>query len=137
MKYNFKFNEKEYTLEEENLDEFFNDEQNPLIGLELEDILTLLNASDEVSFRREYFGSCCPKCKFEKGETKAFRFLEYYFYAYAKNNTYVISSISKEYENTNYTKLNSIGKVDNSYIIRIFVCENCGLYTIEIEEFEI
>ncbi|MGL4773573.1 MAG: DUF3785 family protein [Clostridium sp.] len=137
MEYKFKFNNKEYILNEENFDGFFNDEENPIEGLDWEGVIELLNNSEEISFRREYFGSCCPECKFEKGEKKVFKFLEYFFYAYSKNNKFVISSISKDYENTSYNKLNLMGEVDNSYLVRIFICENCGIYTIEVEEFEI
>ena len=49
----------------------------------------------------------------------------------------VISSIDKEYEGLSYNRLERAGKVDNSYIVSINVCKNCGSYSIEIEQLEV
>lgn len=136
MEYKFNFEGKEYNLGRENLEDFFNDEVNEVEGFDIEEVVRLLNGNEEVSFSREYFGSYCSKCEHNKGESKVFSYLEYYFYIYTKDNKYVISDISKEYEDTNYNKLLKEGKVDNCYIVRIIVCENCGEYTVEIEEFD-
>lgn len=136
MEYKFNFEDNEYILRKDNLEDFFNDEEAEVQGIDIDEVLRVLNEGEEIKFSREYFGSYCNKCLHKKGESKVFSYLEYYFYIYTKDGKYVISDISKEYENTNYNKLLREGKADNCYIVRIIVCENCGEYTVEIEEFE-
>jgi hypothetical protein len=138
MEYKFIYNEKEYTLNMDNLDSFANDEEVPVEGIDEEQLLELMSGSDSVEFDVEYFGAPCPCCDYEKAEKpKAFKFLEYRFYIYTKEGKYVISSISKEYENTSYNKLTKAGKVDNSYVVSVIVCIGCGKYVMEIEQCEI
>lgn len=136
MKYTFTTNNKEYNLTLENLDCFFNDEENPIEGLDEEKVLDLLSKSSEVTFANAYFEIPCENCKGEE-KKKAYEFLEYYFYAYSKDGKYVSSSIDNNYDGKSFTRLNNEGVVDNSYIVRIIVCRDCGIYTIEVEEFEL
>ena len=138
MKYKFKFEDKEYILEKDNLEYFFNDENEELRGIDYNKVLELLSTSEEIDFQNAYYESCCSNCKAGKEEKKkVFDFLEFYFYAYGKNNEFVTSSIDSEYDNKSFTRLKREGIVDKSYLITVIVCKNCGTYTIEIEEFEV
>jgi hypothetical protein len=136
--YKFVFNEKEYELREDNCDYFANDEEHPVSGIELEDILQLLNESEEVDFDIEHYAQHCENCMSGKEErSKSFKFLEYHFYIFTKKGGYVISTISKEYVDMTFNRLLKQGKVDNSYIVSVIVCEKCGSYSVEIEQCEV
>ncbi|GAA0724715.1 DUF3785 domain-containing protein [Clostridium malenominatum] len=134
--YKFIFKDKEYNLSSENCDFIFlDDEENEITGIDLGKIRRLLNESNKVEFDLSYYKEPCMECKNGIAEKlKHFRFLEYSFYIFTKNNEYVISNISKEFEHTNFTQLLREGKVDNSYVLMIIVCESCGTYSIEIEQ---
>jgi hypothetical protein len=134
--YKFIFEDKEYELKEEKCEYFFNDEEKPVEGLEVKDVLELLCEGKDIRFDVEYFKEACEKC-FNGEREKSYKFLEYYFYVFTKDSKYIISSISNEYENTSYNKLLKAEKVDNSYVVKIIVCENCGEFTVEIEECDI
>ncbi len=138
MEYKFSFDGKEYKLGEDNLEYFANDENEELNGIDLDKILELLSNSDEVDFQNAYYESCCSNCKAGKEEKKkVFDFLEYYFYAYGKDNNFITSSIDSEYDKKSFTRLSREGVVDKSYLVTIIVCKHCGTYAIEIEEFEV
>lgn len=132
---NFIFDGKEYILNDEKLVDFFNDEENPINNIDSEVIFRILEGR-ELDFERAYYSAPCSGC-FDGDKQKAYPFLEYHFYIYTKDNEFVISSLEAEEQNTSYTRLESIGKLDNSYIVSIIVCKECGEYTIEIEEFEV
>lgn len=137
-KYEFIFDNRKYELNEDNFDCLVNDEENPIEGVDESKVLELLGECGEANFDIEYYGEPCANCFAGKEEkAKAFKFLEYHFYVFSKQGKYVISSISKEYKNTSYNKLLKYGKVDNSYIVSIIVCVNCGRYLIEIEQCEV
>ncbi|MDZ4957295.1 DUF3785 domain-containing protein, partial [Clostridium perfringens] len=127
-----------YILEENNLEYFFNDENEALEGIDVEKVLELLSNSNEADFQRAYYESHCSNCKDGKEEKKKiFDFLEFYFYVYGKDNKFITSSIDNEYEKKSFTRLNREGVVDKSYLVTIIVCKNCGTYSIEVEEFEL
>lgn len=133
--YKFNYNDKIYELGEENFNGLINDDENPVIGFEVSDILDLLNQHDEVDFNMEYYKQPCENCLWGKEEkAKYFNFLEYHFYIFTKDGEYVISNISKEYENTSFKRLLNAKRVDNSYIVSVMVCANCGDYSVDIEE---
>lgn len=137
-KYEFNFDNENYELTEENLQDFVSDEENPVQGINTSDILSLLNESSEVKFDMEYYEEPCENCNAGKAEkAKYFEFLEFHFYIFAKDNNYVISTLSKAYADTSYNRLLKQGKVDNSYIASVIVCKHCGDYSIEIEQCEI
>lgn len=136
--YKFTYNNKEFELTTENCSYVMNDEQDPIDGLELDNILEMLAQQVTVDFDMEYYEEPCQNCFDGKAENnKAFKFLEYHFYIFTKKGKYVISSISKEYEDTSFNKLLKKGLVDNSYIASIIVCAACGDYSIEIEQCEV
>ncbi|EOR20506.1 hypothetical protein A500_16650 [Clostridium sartagoforme AAU1] len=138
MIYKFKFEDKEYTLEEENLEYFANDENEELQEFDTEKVLELLSNSNEAEFQNAYYESCCSNCRAGKEEKKkVFDFLEFYFYAYGKNNKFITSSIDNQYDKKSFTRLNREGIVDKSYLVTVIVCKNCGMYSIEVEEFEL
>ena len=138
MEYKFKFDEKEYILNKENLYCFFNDEENPINDVDEEKIIEILNNSDKVDFSKAYFNLACENCKTGVEEKKKFfDFLGYNFYIFTKNGEFVISNIDSDYEGLTFDKLYNLGKVDNSYLVIINVCRHCGEYSIEIEEFEL
>lgn len=134
--YKFIFKDKEYNLTSENCDYIsLDDGENEITDIDLNEILRLLNEYNEAEFDVAYYKEPCQICKSGIEEKlKHFRFLEYSFYIFTKNNKYVISNISKEYEDTNFTQLLREGRVDNSYVLMIMVCESCGNYSIEIEQ---
>jgi len=136
--YKFVYNGKEYRLVEDNCSYVLNDEENPVEGIGKSDILELLNRSESVEFGIEYYDEPCENCQArKKDKEKFFEFLEYHFFIFAKKSRYIISSISKEYESSSLTKLLKQGVVDNSYIVSIIVCVECGDYSIEVEQCEI
>lgn len=138
MKYKFTFGEKEYILDENNLDYFVNDDISPIEDVNEEKVIELLNNSDKIEFSKAYFDLPCNNCKEGTEEKKKFfDFLGYNFYIYTKDGTFVISNIDKEYEGLSFNKLQRMGKVDSSYIATVNVCRHCGSYSIEIEEFEL
>lgn len=138
MEFTFKYYEKEYILNNDNLEYFENDEVNPLDDINEEKVIEILNNSENVEFSKAYFDLPCSKCKAGVEEKKKFfDFLELNFYIYAKDGKFVISTLDKKYEGLSYNKLQKSGKVNQSYIVIIDVCKNCGNYSIEIEEFEI
>ena len=138
MEYKFEFDGKEYILSEDNLEYFANDENEELKGIDEVKVLELLSKSNEVDFQKAYYESCCSNCKVGKEEKKkVFDFLEYYFYAYGKNNKFITSSIDHDYDKKSFTRLNREGIVDKSYLVTVIVCKHCGTYSIEIEEFEV
>lgn len=138
MEYKFKFEDKEYILNNDNLEAFFNDENEELQEIDSNKILELLSNNKEIEFQNAYYETCCTNCRAGKEEKKkAFDFLEFYFYAYAKDNVFVTSSIDSEYDNKSFTRLSREGIVNNSYLVTIIVCKNCSTYSIEIEEFEL
>lgn len=136
--YKFVYNEKEYVLGEDNCSYVLNDEEHPVDGLGKSDILELLNQSESVQFGIEYYDQPCENCLAGKKEKeKFFKFLEYHFFIFTKKSKYIISSISKEYEASSLTKLLKQGVVDNSYIVSITVCVECGDYSVEIGQCEV
>ena len=135
MNYTFTFKYKEYVLSKENCEGiFFNDDEIENFNLEL--ILDILINSDEVDFSKEYYTGQCT-CKKQEPLNKAYCYLEYHFYIYTKDDKYIISTISSDYENTSFNKLFSTGKIDNSYIVSIAVCPECGTYSIEVNQCEV
>lgn len=133
--YNFNYREKDYNLSDSNFDYMLNDEEHPVSKFYKEDVLKLLNESNSVNFEIQYYDGPCEACLTGKAEkAKTFKFLEFHFYIFTKDSNYIISNISKEYENTSFNLLLNSGKIDNSYIVSVMVCENCGHYSIEIEQ---
>lgn len=138
MQFKFKYNEKEYILNEQNLEYFVNDEINPIMDVNEEKIIEILNNSDKVDFSKAYFDLPCENCKTGLEEKKKFfDFLGFNFYIYAKDRKYVVSTLDREYEGMSFNRLQKSGKVNESYIVIINVCKHCGSYSIEIEEFEV
>lgn len=125
------------TLDKEKINVFFNDEENPISNINEETILNIIE-DRELDFEKAYYSLTCEECGGEKVENeRAYKFLEYHFYIYTRNGEYVTNSLDVEDNETSFIKLQREGKVDNSYIVSIIVCSNCGAFTIEIEEFEI
>lgn len=138
MEFKFKYNEKEYILNEQNLEYFVNDEVNQIMDVNEEKIIEILNNSDKVDFSKAYFDLPCENCKTGLEEKKKFfDFLGFNFYIYAKDRKYVVSTLDREYEGMSFNRLQKSGKVNESYIVIINVCKHCGSYSIEIEEFEV
>ena len=137
-KYEFVYNGREYELVEDNFSYLLNDEENPVSGIDRQDILKLLSQTESAGFRIEYYDQPCENClEGKKEKEKFFKFLEYHFFIFTKQGKYVISNISKEYADTSFNKLLKKGTVDNSYVVSIAVCLECGQYSIEIEQCDI
>ncbi|MFA6940285.1 MAG: DUF3785 family protein [Clostridiaceae bacterium] len=132
--FEFCFNDKEYTLSEENLEYFQNDEENPVTGIDADIIISLLNERNDAEFTTEYYDLPCSICKNGKeNKSKYYDYLEYHFYIFTKESKYVISSISKEYEGNSLDNMLKSRLVDNSCLVSITVCKNCGSYSIGLE----
>lgn len=132
--YKFNYEDKEYLLSADNCSAIINDEEKYVKGIKIENILEILNDAVDVDFDIEYYQEACPECLAGvKEKQKFFGFLEYHFYIFTKNGEYIISDISKEYEGLSFNKLSRQGKVDDSYIISMIVCENCQDYIVQIE----
>jgi hypothetical protein len=136
--YKFAYNSKEYELGPDNCSYIINDEGHPVTGIEQSDIIELLSQQETVDFDIEYYDHPCQNCLAGKKEKeKYFKFLEYHFFIYTKKGRYVTSSISKEYENASYSNLLKQNLVDNSYVVSVAVCFECGDYSIEIEQCDV
>lgn len=132
--YQFVFNEKAYELTEENCQDTFNDEVKPIMGFELSELFNLYKESEAVHFDFEYFDGCCEVCRAGKTEKlKHFKYLENHFYLFSKKGQYVMSSLSKSYEPDSFNQLLKRGIVDESYLMSVIVCINCGHYSVEID----
>ena len=136
--YKFVFDGREYELGIDPDDELINDEESPVGGIGISDVLGLLHQGEEVYFDMAHYDQPCSNCLAGKSvKDKYFKFLEYHFYIYTKNGQYVTSNISKDTEDTSFNKLLKKGKVDNSYIVSVIVCVHCGAYSIEIEQCDV
>ena len=132
--YKFTYEDTEYVLNANNCSELINDEEKPVKGINVDSILNMLNEADDVDFDIEYYQEACPECLAGvKEKQKFFGFLEYHFYILTKKGECVISDISKEYKGLSFNKLSRQGKVDDSYIVSIIICEKCQDYIIQIE----
>lgn len=129
----FVYDEKEFTLQKENIC-LLNDEENPVSDLSLDKILDMLSNLDEIDFDVQYYKEACVECLAGvKEKAKFFPFLEYHFYIFTKNSKFVISDIQPEYEGKSFNKLSRENKVDDSYIVSLIICKNCGDTLIQIE----
>ena len=99
MEFKFTFDDKEYILNEDNLEYFVNDEENPIKDIDEKRIIEILHNSDNVEFAKAFFDFPCESCNEGVAEKKKFfDFLGFNFYIYTKNEEYVISTLDKEYE---------------------------------------
>ena len=135
MDYKFIYNDKEYILNTENCEGIFFEEDNEVTGLSLDIILGALNEGEEVNFTKEYYAGKCS-CNLQEALNKSYCYLEYHFYVYTKNNEYVINTICKEYETTSFNRLSLLGTFDDSYIVNVTFCPDCGTYSIDVEQCE-
>ena len=132
--YKFNYENEEYIVDQTNCTELINDDEKPVKGIDIDTILNLINQCDDVDFDMEYYQEACPECLAGvKEKQKFFGFLEYHFYIFTKNGVYVISDIDKSYEGLSFNKLNKQGRVDDSYIVSIIICEKCKKFIIQIE----
>ncbi len=136
MDYKFVYEGKEFVLTEENCEGIFFDSENEVTGLSVATILNALNEGEEVNFSNEYYAGNCS-CNTQDQINKAYRYLEYHFYVYTKNNEYVLNTLGEEYKSTSFNRLFSLGKINDSYIVNITVCPNCGTYSIEIDQCDV
>jgi hypothetical protein len=131
--YKFAYDNKDYLLTNENCEGLFFEDDNEIVGLSLDLILNALNEGEDVAFSNEYYSGKCS-CNTQDEVNKSYRYLEYHFYIYTKNKEYVINTIENEYKATSFNKLFNAGKIDDSYIVIVTVCPNCGVYSISVEQ---
>ena len=111
--FSFTFDEKEYTLSEDKLLYFFNED---VEGFDIDKLFEILNSSEGISFGKAYYDGPCEECKFGLEEKKkSFPFLEFNMFIYAKNGKFVISNIEKAYEGLTYNKLLRDKKVEEIF----------------------
>ena len=106
---NFKFDNKEYSLNKEYLDAFFNDEENPINNIDEEFVLNLLKGRN-LDFEKAYYSFPCEYCR-DESKKKQFPFLEYHFYLYTKDNNYVTNSLKVYEEETTFDELEKIKSI--------------------------
>jgi hypothetical protein len=136
--YKFVYNNKKYELGEENYCCIINDEEHPVTGIERSEVIELLQRQETIDFDIEYYDEPCQNCLSGVEEkNKYFKFLEYHFFIYTKKGKYIISSISEEYKGMTFNILLKKGIIDNSYIVSVLVCSECGDYSIQIEQCEV
>lgn len=134
MSYVVGYDDKKYTLEPDDCGFFMNDEEKPLMGIDVKAILAIMDGSDQVCFQKAYYDQACEGCRKNRQEgAKYFEFLEFHYYLFGKEGQYVMSSLSPEYEGKSLQDLLGKGLVDSSYIVSINVCQVCGDYTIDLE----
>ena len=133
MDYKFTHDNKEYILTQNNCEGIFFADESEVNGLSVDIVLNALNEGEEVSFSNEYYADKCS-CNTQEQINKSYRYLEYHYYIYTKDNEYIINTISSEYKNTSFNKLFSLGKIDDSYIVSVTVCPSCGDYSINVEQ---
>ena len=86
MEFKFIFDDKEYILNEGNLEYFINDEDNPIKDIDEKKIIEILHNSDNVEFTKAFFDFPCESCSEGVDEKKKFfDFLGFNFYIYTKN----------------------------------------------------
>ena len=118
-------------LKIENFDYIVNDCE--VLNIDENKILSLLSDYKEITFEKAYYDEPCENCVTEKSKEKFFKFLETNFFIFTKDNNFIISDISKEYEETSFRKLSKDGLVDDSYIITLVLCDICKKFYISIE----
>ena len=129
--------DKEYLLDKEHFGGFLNDEENPINNITEDDIIDILEGRD-LDFEKAYYSSSCEKCNSGgKNKLRAYPFYEYHFYLYTKDKNVVWNSFKVEEEGYSFTRMEREGKADDSYIVSVIICAECGNYEIEIEEFEV
>lgn len=134
----FKFYDKEYFLEEKNCIDFYNDEEKEVFDFDLKKVLEILKNKEDIDFDEQFYQEACPSClNGVREKQKFFEFLEYHFYIFTKNQKFVISDIQKEYSDLSFNKLLKKNQVDDSYLVSVIVCKNCGDYIVQIENCEI
>lgn len=137
-KFKFVYNGRDYELGGSNCSYVANDEEHPVSGIDRETVIDLLKQGADVGFAAEYYDQPCGGCLAGKEKkAKYFKFLEYHFFIYTKKGRYIISGISREYEGKALGRLLREGTVDNSYVVSIAVCPECGDYSIEIEQCDV
>ncbi len=133
MDYRFIYENKEYILTDENCEGIFFGDESEVTNLSVDLILNTLNEGENVYFSNEYYADKCS-CNSQEKIKKAYRYLEYHFYIYTKNNKYIINTICDEYKDKSFNKLFRLGEIDDSYIVNITLCPNCGTYSIEVNQ---
>ena len=83
--YELNYNDKKYLLNEDNCSGLINDEEKPVKGIGINNIIDILNKSNKIVFDIEYYQEACPECLAGvKEKQKFFGFLEYHFYIFTK-----------------------------------------------------
>lgn len=133
----FTVKSEEHNLDIEKFNGFLNDEENPIKDIDEKFILNILEGK-ELEFEKAYYSAPCSSCKsVEQGKSKAYGFFEYHFYLFTKNSEVVSNSFKTEETGVSFTRMEREGKADNSYIVSVIVCAECGSYEIEIEQIEV
>jgi len=131
--FQFTYGDKTYRLDADKCRELLNDEDQPLGGIDGAGIIALLAGQPEIEFETVYFDQPCPVCLAGKAAKQPyFSFLETHFALLGKDGNFVISALSPEYRQTSFDRLLREKKVDNSYMASLFVCPECGDFTVEI-----
>ena len=79
MEFKFTFDDKEYILNEDNLEYFVNDEDNPIKDIDEKKIIEILYNSENVEFIKAFFDFPCENCNEGVAEKKKFFDLKYYY----------------------------------------------------------
>ena len=129
---NCMFENRLIELKIKNFDYIINDDE--VLNIDENQILSLLSNCNQIKFEKAYYDEPCEHCVTEKSKQKFFEFLETNFFIFTKDKKFVISDISKEYENTSFKRLLKNNLIDDSYIVTLVLCDNCEKFYISIEQ---
>lgn len=131
--FKFNFNNREYILGEDNLEYFEFLDEAIVNGFDSSTLLSLINNGSVIDFTKEYYDAPCENCLFKDNPKKIYSFLEYHFYIFTKDGDYILSSLSEGYEESTLEYSLKSKTINDSFLVSIAVCPNCGNYSVEIE----
>lgn len=133
----FEWNGKNYELTEDLCTGVFNDEDVPMREMEPLDFLKLLTPKFAENLDLEYYEDPCENCPpVERKKKELVPYLEGHFYLFTKKGEPVMSTLDPAYEATSYELLVNEGKVDESYVVSVVICPDCGEYQVILDQVE-
>ncbi len=135
MNYLLKSDPYEWLLSEEKCQGIFNDEILPINELTFTTVMSWMKNLDSADFELEYYEDDCEVCPTKaRGKKRLVPYLEGHFYVFTKLGNVVTTSIEPSFEMGSYDALILKGEVDQSYIMSVIVCPDCGSFQLSLEQ---
>lgn len=135
MNYLLKSDPYEWLLNEDKCQGIFNDEIMPISALTFSAVMTWMKNLDSADFELEYYEDDCEVCPPKaRGKKRLVPYLEGHFYVFTKQGSVVTTSIEPSFEMGSYDALILKGEVDQSYIMSVIVCPDCGSFQLSLEQ---